>query len=254
MPQDIPVEASETLDFTPECLAGLEAPPVFRLRAVSRRDKRWLRTIIRDEGAVSYSVADLRAEMLTGLKELWDDAAYAEHAPVLEAYWEALDNHALQAKDDPKLKWDYDPAIEQACAELEVRVAQSWPKLARMRSANARMGELSELALVAIAIRGWSNLKAQAERAGGYLTIDSAEELKDELGDMDEADGRQRGAAWMQLFVACSRRMVLDKDEEKNSASPSPFETPQTSSSPGKGGATGKSPASASSTETPATA
>ncbi len=252
MPQDVPLEASETLVFTPECLTGLESPPKFTLRAATTREKRWMRRLIQEEGAVQYSVEQMRAEMLKALKPLWGDDAYPENAQKLQAYWEASDEFVLQKKADPDLEWSYDPEVEAAVEKLERDVAQAWRPFAEMRAANAFASEISMLAVVAVVLIGWSGLRIEPARDRGYLTIDSVADLKEVLVEYDEQANATRHLAWAQLLSACSKRMFLSEDEEKNSASPSPSETPPQNSKPGKAEKDGASPASASSTKTPA--
>lgn len=255
MPQDIPVEASETLVFTPECFEALPSPPKFTLRTPTTREKRQRRRLINEECAVRHDAETMRAEMLAGLKALWGEKGYAEHAPIVEAYWQALDDHALQLKDDPELKWEYDPEIEAAVERLEIDVGQAHRPFGKMRADNMHFDEVATLSIVAVMIQAYTGIDAAAERERGYLTLNAAHELRDALGDIeDEHKIEPRGRAWTQLFVACSKRMFLSEDEEKNSASPSPSETTPPISKPGKAGTSGASPASASSTETPESA
>jgi hypothetical protein len=248
VPQDIPLEASETLVFTPECLAGLESPPTFTLRTATPRDKRHQRLLLNEEGVRRHSVEQLRREMLAGLKELWGEDAYAQHAPVVEAYWAAGDEFALQQRDDPDLKWEYDPDIEAAVQKLEADVAQSWRPFAKMRAANAYSGDISLLTVAAVMIVRWTGLKHEPVRERGYLTIDSIDSLREDLPEWDEKAKADRGTSWAQLLAACTMRMFLTEDAEKNSASPSPSETPPpTSKTAGSAKAGGKSPVPASS-------
>lgn len=253
MPQDIPLEASETLAFTPECLAGLESPPVFTLRTATTRDKRFQRRLLREEAVTRHSPAELRNEMLAGLKRLWGEEAYEQHVPVLEAYWQARDEFDLQRRDEADLEWGYDAEIEAAIEQLERDVAQAWRPFARMLADNANAGELATITLAAVMIRGWTGLDVDPERERGYVGVDSVDEMSKVLGDIEEANKLPRGLAWAQLLVACGKRMYLDEDQEKNSASPSPSATPPRNS---KTGAVkdGSSPEStAISTATPAT-
>lgn len=255
MPQEIPVEAAETLFFTPECFAGLgDDAPRLELRAVTSRDKRFQNRLLREEGVRAHDAKAIRQEILTGLKELWSEDQYNQHVPVLEAYWEAQDDFALQAKEDPDLVWTYDAETERACASLIERVIEAWPKLRRMIADNADFGEMVATIWTAVVVKRWTNLDVKLVRDRGYLTVDCAEALLDALDDHAQKLGIA-GKPSTELFLACTRRFRIDEDEVKNSASPLPSETPQTPSIPTtEQKADGKSPASASSKTTQQTA
>lgn len=250
MPQEIPVEASDTLDFTPDCLAKLEAPPKFALRAPTTREKRFQQRLLNEEGVQRHSTEALRAEMLAGLKLLWPADDYERHVPILEAYWQAHDEFVLQQKDEPELEWSYDADIERACEQLEADVARQHRPLARMRADNAEAADTAMLATVAVTVKEWTGLPLDPVRERTYLTVDCAYKLRAALIRFDAEHDIQPGTSWAQLLVACSRRMFLDEDAEKNSASPSPSAPPPPSSKTGAA-ENGTSPAPASSTETP---
>jgi len=252
VPQDIPLEASERLAFTPECLANLATPPSFVLRTPTPRDKRFQRRLLNEEGVLQHSQEAMRAEMLAGLKALWGEEPFGRHEPVLRQYWETLDQFALQQRDDPDLEWSYDAEIERAIERLEIDVSQNWPGYARMRADNLHAAEVLELSPVAVMVERWSGLSLVGQFERGHLTIDSAAELREALTSLEAREGLKRGMAWAQLFITASKRMFLSEDEEKNSAAPSPSEPAPPNSKAAK--ARGTSPASAPSTETPASA
>lgn len=257
MPQDIPVEASEELVFIPASLREKlgDAAPTFTLRAATTRDKRYHRRLQIEAGLAYHSNEDLRTELLAGLAELWSPDAVAEHTPVIKAYWEAADDFALQAKDDPALTFEYDPEIVAAIADLSKQVVRAWPRYREMIADNVEFDDLMTVLMVAAYVKTWTGIDPAPRRAGGYLTAESAEALRDAVHALEKCHGIPEGAAWMDLFVACSRRLRLDEDEAKNSESPSPSETTPAASSETKASEQdGTSPASASSTETPVTA
>lgn len=253
MPQDIPLEASETLVFTPASLESLgDAAPRFRLRAGTPRDKRYHRRLHAEEGVFVHPVEAIRREVDNGLKELWSPEVYAEHIQTLKEFWEAQDQFELQAKDNPELVLEYDPKIRRACEELARKVADVWRPLRRLLADNAEYGEMSMPLMVAVVVKGWTGLDVPLRRERGYITLDSAEALRDALEGFETEHKLPPGIAWTELFVACTKRMYLDEDEAKNSESPSPSETTQPASSEMTvSEPDGASPASASSTETP---
>jgi len=249
VPQDIPLEASEMLVFTPDAFAGIDNAPTFTLRTPTPRDKRFQRRLLNEEGAVQHSRDAMRAEMLRGLKALWGEDQFAEHSPKLEEFWQATDDFALQVKDDPDLVWEYDTALERACLQLEDDVAQAWRPLARMKAGNAWAGEANALSLVAVSVKSWTGLDVTFAPDRGYLSVDTATEIRDALLSLSVKVGvKEPGAAWSQLFLAALKRMYLDADTEGNSASASPSETAPASSKPRR--ASGKSRASVSSSKT----
>ena len=100
--------------------------------------------------------------------------------------------------------------------------------------------------MVAVTVKRWTGFSAPRRLDRGYLTLECAERLLEMLDSADQQAGSE-------LFIACARRMTLDKDEAKNSESPSPSEmTPPASNPTTTSSETdGTSPASASSSETP---
>lgn len=252
MPQDIPLEASETLVFTPACLESIEGAPTFTLRSPTPRDQRYLRRLNREEGISRHSDEAIRKEILRGLEQLWTAEQFAEFSPVLTEYWEAQEQFVLQRKDDPDLKWDYDAETEQRIHDLVERITDGHPPLRRMLADNMEAQEMTPLLMMAVTIMSWTGLDVKRELDRGYLSLGCVDKLRDALGAFEKKHCEKTGTANLELFIACTRRFNLDKDEEKNSESPSPSETDPQSSKTGAAEESGKSPASARSTKTPA--
>lgn len=255
MPQDIPLEASDTLVFTPDSLKDCENLPTFTLRAATTREKRFHRRLAAEEGVRTHPPEAIREEVLRGLKSLWSQEDYERHQPIVQSYWDAGDEFALQAKDDPDLEWSYDSEIEAAVKDLTRKVQDAWPPLRRLLADNMDYATMTGPLMVAVIVEKWVGLDLPRQTDRGFLTLGCAEALREALADYEERagkPGKEVGSAWTELFVACTQRMYLDKEEEKNSESPSPSEMPQTSSKATK--ARGKSKASARSKKTPATA
>lgn len=230
MPQDIPLEVSETLAFTPAEFAGVADAPSFTLRTPCPRAKRMWRRLMTEEGARTHSTGAIRDEMVRGLEAEWDAATCEQHIPMLREFWSAFDDYILQVKDDPDLKWEYDPEIEAAAHQLEQQVQRMWRPLARMRADNVEYSDIAALAQIAVMVESWDRLDFKATREGKYLTIDSAEGLREALGKAAVRASKDALAASRQLITECTVRMFLAADTEKNSASPSPSDTPPTSS------------------------
>jgi len=256
VPQDIPVEASETLAFVPECLREIEGAPSFVLRAPTSREKRFRRRLLAEEGAAYHSDADMRAEILNALKStLWGEEKFATHGHVLTAYWEALDDFEQQRNDSPDLKWSYAADEEAAVTKLLRDVEQAWPQVGRMKADNLDFNDIFLAATVAVVVEDWTGIDVPKALDRKYLTIECVDQMGVRLMKFAEQNKILGRLAWMQLANACSNRMSLDEEEEKNSESPSPSEmTPPVSSETVTLGKGGKSPASARSKKTPVAA
>lgn len=226
MRQDIPVEASELLAYTPECLVSLgDEAPVFNLRVGTMRDKRFHRRLHRENGVQMHSPTAIRAELLHGLEALWSAEDFERHTPILKEYWEALDSFELQKRSEPDLVWDYDPDIQAGIEELQRNVAQSWRKLSIMLADNAEYAEMTMPLMVAVMVKSWKNVPTRMVLDRGYFTIDCIEQMQEDLAKVEDKHGVEPGTAWLELFVACSKRLFLDEEEAKNFESPSPSET-----------------------------
>jgi hypothetical protein len=252
VPQDIPFEASETLDFTPDCFKDIEGAPSFVLRTGTSREKRFHARLNREEGVMYHSDIAIRREIENGLKALWEEEAFDKHMPIIRQYWDALDQFAAQYKLDDTLKWEYDPTVEAGVYELIEKVTSNWAPLRRMRADNADFGDMVIPLLAAVIVKSWKGLDTVRRLDRGYLTLDCAQAMLADLETFAEKHGIEPGIATSEMFIACSRRMNLIEEEAKNSESPSPSETvPSPSNETTTSDKDGTSPASASSSTTP---
>lgn len=252
MPQDIPFEASETLDFTPDCLKDIEGAPVFTLRAATSREKRFHARLTREEGVTFHSDIAIRREIEAGLKAMWEDGDFEKFMPLIRQYWDDQDQFVAQLKEDPDLKWEYDEITEKAVLELMEKVAKNWAPLRRMRADNADFGDMIIPLLCAVVVKSWKGLDTRRHLDRGYLTFEAAEAVLADLEKFASKNGISENTATTELFLAMSRRMNLIEEEEKNSESPSPSETvPPASSEMNTSEKDGTSPAPAPSSETP---
>lgn len=246
-PADIPVEASETLAFTPPSLEGLKNPPVFTLRAVTSRDKRHHRRMVREAGITRHSDEDLRALARSELRRLWGEENFSQFIVHIEEYWHAVDDWVLQVKDDPAITFSFDEEKMAAIDELTKRLYQNSPAYRSALADNADAGEQSPLLVMAVVIRGASGVEGLSSTGEMFHTLEDMDALRDRMREFDREAGSEEGTAFNELFVACARRMRLLPEEAKNSASPSPSDPDQQSSENGTEGKTssGKSRASA---------
>lgn len=259
MPQDIPLEGSEVLSFTPSSLEDHDPRPVFRLRAVTGRDKRFHMRLHRENAVHFHSQEALRDEIMAGLKAQWTPEDFEKHSPVIRAYWDRYDAYLAEVTEQakgkaeaeargeilPELVWDYPEDEERAILELLERVQEAWAPLRRMHADNAEFGYMLFPLMAAVVIKGWSGFDHPARLDRGYLDVECAVELVDRLK-------AEHPEAYTELFIACTQRMTLTKDTAKNFESPSPSTmTPPVSTPTMTSESDGKSPASAHSNETP---
>lgn len=247
MPQDVPLEASETLVFIPPSIEHIDGAPTFTLRAATTREKRFRRRLLAEEGVAFHSEEAMRAEIVRALKtSLWGEEKFATHGNTLLAYWEALDDFRLQQKEDSTLVWSYDAGIEEAVTTLLRDVEQSWKPLGRMKADNIDFNEIFLAATVAVVVESWTGIDVQKSADRTYLTVDCVDQIGVRLSIFANKHGVIGPLAWLELANACSSRMALDEEEEKNSASPSPSEmTPPALTETKASEPVGKSPASA---------
>lgn len=251
MPQDIPVERSEVLPFTPDSLKSIEGAPVFVLRASTSREKRYHRRLLLENGIRFHDNDAMRRETETGLKALWGDEQFEEFFPFVKSVWEARDDFELQRKDNPELKWEFDADTEAKVDEVIRKVTQQWGPLCVMIADNAEYAEMSFPILCAVTIKSFTGLDVKSRIDRGYLTLATVEAIQEALSEFEREHGLVEGQAWMELSIKCSQRMYLSKEEAGNSASQSPSVTaPAPSTEPTISETDGTSPMSESSTET----
>lgn len=250
MPQDVPLEASAKLAFTPDCLKSLDAPPVFTLRTGTWREKERRLDLHALVGAINHTDDAVRQEVRNGLRAGWTEEQFEEFIPVLEDFWQQTEEFRLQVKDDPDLAWDFDPAVQQRIEELTGTLERTWPPLAQMATDMRKHHRFEAIIYFAVMVENWTDLDLKRELDAGYLSIDCAYNLRTRLFALDEKAGVAVGTSAAELQLACLRRLYLDEGLAKNSASPSPSTTTQQASKVKTLAKAGKSPASASSRST----
>lgn len=255
MAQEIPLEASEVLDFTPPSFEPLgKAAPRFTLRTWTSREKREERRLQNRLGMTFWGTESLREEVRSGLKRLWTPEHVEEYLPLIEAYWEAQDDFDLQRKDNSDLKWEYDRDLEERIIEVLDRVGKAHDPLLEMRADNADFMAMLPTLWLAIGVESWTGLKTPMVRKAGYLTVECVEKMLLEVNALAKTCGAV-DLAVTQLIGEVVKRKRLEEEEAGNFASPSPSETTQAASTPtSTSEADGTSPASASSSKTPETA
>lgn len=256
MPQDVPLEAGATLAFTPECLKHLDDAPVFYLRAATWREKSFRTELSREYHLTRYTEKEVRAEILNGVRALNGEEKYDELSTRLTEYWQALDDFALQRQEDSSLKWEVDPEVEQAIVDLIESVNSNWRPVGKMNRANGKFDDYFALFTIATTVLRWTGFDVKRELEEGYLSLDCANAISERLFAVGtKADPENARLPFIELYLACLGRYRLDREEEKNSVSPSPSETsPEPSIETIPSAKAGRSRASAASMKTPASA
>lgn len=249
-----PLEGGELVEFTPDSLTSIPVPPIFLLRPVTERDRRRLRKLAIREGLAKHSIADLRNETLAGLQDLWTQEVFAEQEGRLRAYWDAYDQYEkeMEGVEEPPSFEHPDIAM---MVDLSERITRAWPPLLKMIADNNEYDETWPKLIASIVIAGWKNLDFRYERDEGVVLLDCLDRLGGKLSDLyQEIEGNDASnIPFIQLLTAAIKMFTTNKDEEKNSASPSKSSsTPPTSKGTGKVTKAGSSTAKSSS-ETPAT-
>lgn len=257
--QDIPFDKTETRTFIPDALKDVDNPPVFILKACTRRERSMVERLTIEENLRRYSDADFRAEQLRALDTLYagDGAVISDASNRLKAFWEDMDGFVEEHEEAQKLEANYEwPAFEhpdQSHVDTLIKaITGAWRPLREMAACNYRFEQEQPLIIASVAIESWSGLDIKPVKTAGSFSIDLLADVKDALiGTYGDVMGL---TAWLQLTNACIDRLYLNKVTEKNSVSPPPS-TPPPAVSTGDGSASattdGKSPASASSTKTP---
>lgn len=227
-------EAGELVDYTPDSLANIAAPPVFRLRPATERDKRLIKKLIFKEGLVRHSDQALRDEMLRGLKALWSENIFTENEGRLRAYWDALDQYEAHVAGIPFAdRPAFEHADSTAMDELSERVRRSWGPLRDMGADNAEFDEVWPKLIASVVIAGWSGLNASYSREDGMVTMEAMEAAREALTSLEVQAAADKvegiafpGSAFLELITRAIGMFQLSKGEEKNSVSPSKSDPP----------------------------
>lgn len=251
----VPYEASEIERFTPASLAHLENPPVFRLRAVSRRERRRYDRLMIEEGLRRHGQDAMRDEMIRGLRALSSDDEFERWEAALREHWEALADFANEHKDLPA---DEIPEFvppgpsEDEVSTVTRGIHENWGPLRKMAADNVIFNREAPALLISVVLSGWSGIVTPFVSREGAIPLDTIDVLDQDIAKLEQANGLSPGAAFVELYVAATNRMFLSSDAEKNSSSPAPSDTDQQTSTTGTASIPGTSKASANSEPTPA--
>ena len=230
MGQVVPMDAGEVEAFTPALLESRTPKPVFTLKAATRRDRRLFRRLTIQEGGVRHSRYAIREEIFTACRALWDDDAAEREIPRLKEFFEAADDHdkameewskeaqAVHAANEGVAKSKqkklpgaplFDHPDLAAFQELEQSIVAAWPPLRRMLADNDSADSVLPMCIGAVALGGWSGVETPYRRTAEGVPMETMEALADELAET-------AAGSFAELMGACSKRLFLDADTEKN--------------------------------------
>lgn len=209
----VPVERSEIEWFTPDSLKDAlgDDAPAFRLKAPSERCVRRFRQLCEDEGLEHFSDAEFTAEKLRAISEYWsaDDAASITGRLQTILAMQAQ-NIEITAED---LAW---------VDHLDDQLFNVHKPLRVMRRKSGEFNEYAPRFALAVYVAGWKNIDVPFKLDGGVIEEATVTRLIKRLRDMGKQHSPDAaGTPFLELYVAASKRLRLDEEEEKNSQSPS---------------------------------
>lgn len=234
----IPVTASSEA-FVPACLKGIEGAPEFVFRHATATDKYDLPLNLRDEKVFSYTKEQIRAKTLSELRRFFDSPDMAHNITRLEAYWQAVDEHAaaieewdkaciaLEAESEegetvelpPAPELEFDRREEEDLKDLLEEVKEVSERLTKMGNANIRHSLRQPRMMLRMFIASTS-LMPKLEKKGDLVTLACADLIIDKMETFARENGVEYGVATRELFTKLRFLMVLSEDEEKNSSAP----------------------------------
>jgi hypothetical protein len=250
-----PYEAGEIERFTPASLANLENPPVFRLRAASRRERRRYDRLLIEEGLRRHDKEALREELIRGLSALSSPDEVERWEPLLRQHWEAkdeFDKEDRDAEDGEPVTFVPPGPSEDEIQTITRGIHENWAQLRKLAADNLIFNREAPALLISVVLSGWSGLSTPFASREGTIPLDTMDKLDSDLTALEEEHGLKPGTAFVELYIAATNRMFLSADAEKNSSSPAPSPTDQQPSTNGPASTAGTSTASAISEPTPA--
>lgn len=251
--QKIPLEAREEARFTPPALKDEETPPVFVLRAVSRRERGRFEDSLVEAGLLRVTDGDIRDEVIKALTVLYGDD-HAEHVDRVKLFWNALDDwtEAGEEMSDDERR-EREPFVHpdaEDVAELENRLYTTWKPLAALHARKIRFQREYPIMVIAATVKRWEGIDSPASLEDGWVTPDAINDMGNVLIEA-RPDGKGL-IAWLELYRACHDRLYISPSAEKNSKSP-PQSTPNPQDTTDMPAASmdGASPASETSPKTP---
>lgn len=211
--------------FTPPSLAHLLEPPTFSLRAAKDREYRRYQHILREEGLHYPSDEEIRGEVRRAVAALYTPEQASAALARLEAFWSAAD------KGEPPA-----PGESAAVQDLNERLAEAWPRLARLGAARVQFEREASNIAVALFVVGWSGVPVPFRLGDPFgrdlgrvplAVVDDLEEALHSLQAQSSSDGggataAPRGLAFAELCNAAFARLRGGSALSEASPTPAP--------------------------------
>ncbi|MBU67639.1 MAG: hypothetical protein CL858_19695 [Cupriavidus sp.] len=250
-----PYEASDIERFTPASLVNLDNPPVFRLRAASRRERRRYDRLLIEEGLRRHDKEVLREELIRGLQALSSPDEVELWEPMLRQHWEAKDEFEKDRRDvaDGAEVAFVAPGPSEEEIQIVTRgIHENWAPLRKLAADNLIFNREAPALLISVVLSGWSGISTPFASREGTIPLDTMDKLDSDMSALEKENSLSPGTAFVELYIAATNRMFLSADAEKNSSSPAPSPTDQQPSINGPASTAGTSTASATSEPIPA--
>lgn len=250
MTSEIPIEATSFV-YVPESLKDIKGAPKFTLRYGTRRDKHYLQQEAARRGLNRSDNDEIRAATLSEMQRNSQNTPEALERMVdcADRYWQAMNELAAAreewAKDCADLQKDdskaelpaypvliFDKKEEVWIENILNTVASNSELVGNMRAQNAKFEfEMKEIYLstVLLEVDGFNLVRRHDKLIENQCLID----LEEWLGEQAETLGLDTIAAgwcYSELCNAAQESFWLPKAARKNSLSPPPITSSQTSS------------------------
>jgi hypothetical protein len=235
----IPVESSEVERFTPSSLIEPmgDSAPVFLLRSPTERDLRRYNQLVGYDGLRWPSDDELNAAKLDAIKPpFWDDKTAQDY----RATFTTLEEKKRQeiALTDGEQQWldELDAELTKISRPLNIIIQDRRDFLS-----------ITPLYSIAVYCRGWEGLVTEFRLEAGAIPMKTVRAMIRELKRMAQPHLPELAdLPLIELYGACTNRLRLDEEEEKNLPAPSLNSANQdasTSATPAAGEFSEESPA-----------
>lgn len=227
----VATSGTEQDGYTPESLKDVADAPVFWLRPMTGRTLPRYRHALRSAGLKFHGPAEVRAETLKALENLWSADGFSEHSGRLDAFWRASDAYEKAVRDwrqaggtgeEPDLFKLIAREEVEAIQSLQERLSDAWPALAAMAADNSLFMEESPRVALTMVLAGWSGIDLPFAMEDGRVPMLTIDRLEKKLTDVERQaverniDIGAPGLAFMQLTSRALTELNLGGVEEKN--------------------------------------
>lgn len=209
----IPVERSETEEFTPQSLKDKmgDDAPVFRLKSPTEREQRAFRRRTRQMGLTAYPDEAFFDEKLLAIDLYWPPEVASEYRMKL-----------VELAEKERQSIDLSPPEQAWLRKLNRELFDAHDELRAMEADQKEFHEYVPLVAIATYVSGWSGFDASFVLDAGFLSWKSVAAIRKELDRLgSEHCPDTPSLPFLELYGRALQLNSLTGDEEKNSPSPS---------------------------------